>query len=92
VAIDTIGFNDEDRVSDLRRASLVLELVAAGYAGQVLLSSSTIGVAKGQPDRDLPLSYVLTSFVPLLAEHGMDGTTIQQILVGNPRELLAVRA
>ena len=57
---------DDDYVSDAERAGLVAELIAAGHADRILLSSSAIGVAYGDPRNDLPYSHVLTTFVPLL--------------------------
>ena len=63
----------------------------AGHGNRILLSSNAIGVAKGQPDYDLPYSYVLTTFVPLLKEQGLGDEDVQRILVDNPRDLLSVR-
>ena len=58
-------------LNDNERAALVLDLVAAGFAEQIILSANAIGVAKGQPDYDLPFSHVLTTFVPLLQSLGL---------------------
>lgn len=91
VAIDNVGRNDRGHVTDRQRAALVSELAAAGHGDRILLSSNAIGVAKGQPDDDLPFSLVLSGFVPVLRAKGLDEATIQQILVDNPRELLTVR-
>jgi phosphotriesterase-related protein len=92
VAIDHIGRNDDEAfVRDADRAALVGELVAAGHANRVLLSGNAIGVAKGHPAYELPYAHVLTAFAPLLASHGVADADIQQILVANPRDLLAVR-
>ncbi|MBC2590879.1 phosphotriesterase family protein [Rhodococcus aetherivorans] len=49
------------------------------------------GGDRGRPGRDLPFSYVLSTFVPLLAAQGLGDEDIQRILTGNPRDLLAVR-
>ncbi len=96
VTIDNVGRDDEDHLTDRDRAALVAELVSAGHGDRILLSSNAIGVAKGQPDYDLPFSalpfsYVLSSFVPILTAQGLDEAVIQRILVDNPREFLAVR-
>jgi phosphotriesterase-related protein len=91
VVIDSVGRHDENHLTDRDRAALVSEFVAAGHADRILLSSNAIGVAKGQPDYELPFSYILSSFVPLLRAQGLDEAAIQRILVGNPHELLAVR-
>lgn len=91
VGIDHVGLDDADHVDGRERAALVLELVRAGHADRIILSSNAIGVAKGLPDHDLPFSHVLTSFVPLLKSQGLSEEDAQRILVGNPRELLSVR-
>ena len=91
VAIDNVGRDDEDHVTDHARATLVTELVAAGHGDRILLSSNVIGVAKGQPEYDVPYGYILTEFVPLLRTQGLDEAAIQRILVDNPRDLLTVR-
>jgi phosphotriesterase-related protein len=92
VGLDHVGFDDDDAfITDRERAALVVELVEAGHGSQILLSSNAIGVAKGQPDYDLPFSHVLTSFVPLLISLGLSDDDAQRILVDNPRNLLSVR-
>ena len=91
VALDHVGTCDAIHITDDERAALVGELVEAGHGSRILLSGSAIGVAKGQPGHDLPFSYVLSSFVPLLAARGLADEDIQRILVDNPRELLAIR-
>ncbi|WP_345066609.1 phosphotriesterase [Leifsonia kafniensis] len=95
VAIDNVGSaagsNDAEHLSDTERATLVAELVTAGFGGQILLSSNAIGVAKGQLDSEVPFSYILTEFASALRAEGLDEAAIQRILVDNPRELLTVR-
>ena len=92
VGLDHVGMNDDaDHISDRERADLVLELVAAGFAHRILLSSNAIGVAKGQPDYDLPFGHVLSTFVPLLKSLGLSEEDARRILVDNPRDLLSVR-
>lgn len=91
-AIDHVGLNDSaEHVRDADRAALVAELVAAGHASRVLLSGNAVGVAKGHPAYELPYGHALTAFAPLLAARGVADADIQQILVANPRDLLAVR-
>jgi phosphotriesterase-related protein len=92
VAVDHVGLNDsDDHLRDAERAALVAALVAAGHTSRVLLSGNAVGVAKGHPAYELPYGHVLTAFAPLLATHGVADADIQQILVANPRDLLAVR-
>ncbi|MGW0781214.1 phosphotriesterase family protein [Streptomyces sp. NPDC002913] len=91
VALDHVGLEGDGHVTDKERAALVAELTEAGHGGRILLSSSTIGVAKGQPGRDLPYSYILAAFVPLLTAQGLGDADVRRILVDNPRDLLTVR-
>lgn len=94
VALDHVGAGsgagDDDHVSDGERVGLVAELIEAGHAANILLSCSASGQAFGEPGNDRAYSYVLSTFVPLLQDKGVSGSDIQRILVGNPRDLLAV--
>ena len=91
VGIDHVGRTGDGRLDDPARAALVVELIAAGHAGRILLSSNVIGVAKGLPDDDMPYSHLLSTFVPLLRSAGVGEADIRRILVDNPRELLTVK-
>lgn len=91
VALDHVGVEDEDHITDAERAALVADLVRAGHGDRVLLSSSATGAAKGHAGNDLPYSYILTTFVPLLKTQGLSDEDAQRILVDNPRDLLSVR-
>lgn len=97
VAIDHVGSDhvrtDDDgcHLTDGDRAALVAELIEAGHADRVLLSSNAIGVALGQPAYELPFAHVLTAFVPLLSKQGVGDGDIQRLLVANPRALLTAR-
>lgn len=91
VAIDHVGVQDEAHITDAERAALVADLVRAGFGDRILLSSNATGVAKGHPGNDLPYSYILTTFVPLLKTQGLSDEDAQRILVDNPRDLLSVR-
>ncbi|MBB6120245.1 phosphotriesterase [Nocardiopsis algeriensis] len=92
VALDHVGLDDGGtHVTDRERASLVLDLVEAGFGHRILLSGNAIGVAKGHPAYDLPFSHVLTAFVPLLASMGLGDEEARRVLADNPQELLALR-
>ena len=91
VVLDHVGLNNDDAyVTDRERAALVAELVRAGHGNRVLLSSNAIGVAKGQPGYDLPYSYVLSAFVPLLLSQGLTAADVRRIVADNPHDLLSV--
>ncbi|MFI9601204.1 phosphotriesterase [Streptomyces sp. NPDC052043] len=91
VALDHVGVEDGEHVTDAERAALVADLVKAGFADRILLSSSATGVAKGHSGNDLPYSHVLATFVPLLKTQGLSDEDARRILVENPRDLLSVR-
>ena len=91
VALDHVGTEDDVHIGDRERAALVVELVDAGHADRILLSSNAIGVAKGLPDHDLPYGYVATTFVPLATSLGLTDEDARRILVDNPRDLLTLR-
>ncbi|GLB66686.1 phosphotriesterase [Arthrobacter mangrovi] len=92
VALDHVGLDDDDAyLTDRERAALVLDLVKAGHGSRILLSSNAIGVAKGQPDYDLPFSYVVSKFVPFAKLQGLSDEDARRILVDNPRDLLTLR-
>ena len=90
-ALDHIGTGDAEYLDDAERAALVAELVAAGHRDRILLSSSAVGVAKGQPDDDRPYEAILTGFAPLLTAHGVSDADVRHILTANPAALLAVK-
>lgn len=93
VAIDHVGLNDDPGyVTDRERAELVAELISEGHGDRVLLSSSAIGVAKGQPACDLPFEHVLSVFVPFLKSRGLSDEDARRITVDNPRDLLTVQS
>ncbi|MGW0432128.1 phosphotriesterase family protein [Micromonospora sp. NPDC003197] len=91
VGLDHVGTEDDAHITDAERAALVAKLVENGHGNRILLSSSATGVAKGHPANDLPYSYVLTTFVPLLKAQGLSDEDVRRILVDNPRDLLTVR-
>ncbi|HZK06380.1 MAG TPA: hypothetical protein VFC82_11145 [Actinomycetaceae bacterium] len=91
VGLDHAGTNsDPDFVDDEARAVLAVELIAAGLANRIILSSNAIGVAKGVPESAVDYTYVLASFAPRLRSLGVSEADLHKLLVDNPRELLAV--
>ncbi len=67
------------------------ELVAAGLTDRIVLSSSAIGVAKGQSAPDVGFVHVLTEFAPRLLEAGVADGDVRRILADNPQTFLTVR-
>ncbi|TQL24471.1 phosphotriesterase-related protein [Streptomyces sp. SLBN-134] len=90
-ALDHVGTEGGEHITDAERAALVAELVRAGFGDRILLSAGATGVAKGHTGNDLPYSHVLTTFVPLLTARGLGDGDVRRILEENPRALLSVR-
>lgn len=91
LAIDHIGSTNPLYLDNAERLALVAELIGAGYADRILLSSSATGVAFGEAGNDLPYSDVLTKFVPMLRAAGVSSEHVEQMLVANTAQLLSVR-
>jgi phosphotriesterase-related protein len=92
VAIDHVGTNSSSEfITDAQRAALVVELIAAGYLEQILLSSNSTAVAKGHEPNNVPLEFVLESFVPELTKLGVSEADVTRILTANPATFLTVR-
>lgn len=49
VALDHVGTEDDEHLTDTERVGLVLELAQAGLIGRILLSVGATGVAKDTP-------------------------------------------
>lgn len=92
LAIDNIGSNSSEYLTDSQRIELVLKLIEAGHIDKILLSSNSIGVAKGHADSPVEYSFVLTQFVPALKNKGLSETQIEQLLIRNPSCLLTIGA
>ncbi|MFJ7972742.1 phosphotriesterase [Psychrobacillus sp. NPDC096389] len=91
VAIDHVGWSsNEGYVNDIERAALVAELFAAGHGERILISSNTVGVAKGHEAKELGVDHLLTSFVPQLRKAGVTEEQIRALLQVNPQKVLAL--
>lgn len=86
VALDHVGLEDGEHLTDRERAELVIALVNAGHADRILLSCNAIGVAKGGHGHDIPYD----TFVPMATSLGLAESDAYRILVANPRALLTV--
>ena len=91
VAIDHVGTEDAAHVTNKERVAVVTELIAAGHADRILLSSNATGASFGAVGNATPFSHVLTTFVPALRAEGVSEDDVQRILVANPRALLTVK-
>ena len=84
------GFDRQGGPGDAAQVKMVMALVEAGFADQLLFSSD-FSAGGNQLKRNGGPGYgkTVTVFAPKLREAGMDEKTLQGILVDNPRRLLA---
>jgi phosphotriesterase-related protein len=85
-----VGFDRQGGPGDGAQVKLVMALVEAGHADQLLFSSD-LSSGGSQLKRNGGPGYAktVTVFAPKLREAGMDEKTLRGILVDNPRRLLA---
>jgi phosphotriesterase-related protein len=79
--------------SDQTRARHLADLARSGYASQIVLSQDLTGGQVWQNSTTHGrhgYAYLGRVFVPLLAEYGVDGASIETMLHGNPTRLLAI--
>jgi len=68
---------------------MVLALIEAGYAGNLLFASDLSGAAQLKHNGGGGYAKTVTVFVPKLREAGVKEETLHHILVDNPRRFLA---
>jgi phosphotriesterase-related protein len=95
LSFDTFGsefhFADEDarEPTDRERLAALLRLLAAGWAGQILLSQDVCTKLQLTRYGGKGYAHVLRSVVPALEASGVSAETIHELLVVNPRRFLA---
>jgi phosphotriesterase-related protein len=87
LGIDHIGMSVQQ--TDRQRAKTVARLVQDGYAGQILLSLDICAKSRLHWYGGGGYDYLLTGFVPLLREEGVEEESIRTMLVENPARVLA---
>lgn len=90
VGIDHVGLNDDPAFADdAQRVHVITELIEAGFAGRIILSSSAIGVAKGHEPYELDYSHVLQKFIPYASSRGVAEDQARRFVTSNPQAFLA---
>jgi predicted metal-dependent phosphotriesterase family hydrolase len=84
-----IGFDRQGGPGDARQVPMVLALIDAGYAGNLLLSSDLSTANQIKRNGGTGYAKTVTVFVPKLREAGVSEETLHGILVDNPRRFLA---
>ena len=84
-----IGFDRQGGAGDARQVPMVLALIAAGYAANLLFSSDLSTAAQLKRHGGAGYGKTLTVWAPKLREAGVDEKTLRSILLDNPRRFLA---
>jgi phosphotriesterase-related protein len=84
-----VGFDRQGGPADATQVKLVMALVEAGHADQLLFSSDFSNGSQLKHNGGAGYAKTVTVFAPKLREAGMDEKTLRGILVDNPRRLLA---
>jgi phosphotriesterase-related protein len=89
VQVDHVGRRGGGMVDDRQRARNVAQLVRAGRARQVTLSMDICANSQMEARGGHGYAHLLRSFVPMLREESVGDDAIRQMLVENPRRILA---
>jgi len=84
-----IGFDRQGGPGDARQVPMVLALIDAGYASNLLFSSDLSTANQIKRNGGTGYAKTVTVFVPKLREAGVSEETLHGILVDNPRRFLA---
>jgi phosphotriesterase-related protein len=84
-----IGFDRQGGPGDARQVPMVVALIDAGYADNLLFSSDLSTENQLKRNGGAGYAKTLTVFVPKLREAGVKEDTLHGILVNNPRRFLA---
>jgi phosphotriesterase-related protein len=84
-----IGFDRQGGQGDARQVPMVLALIDAGYAANLLFSSDLSTANQIKRNGGTGYAKTVTVFVPKLREAGVSDETLHGILVDNPRRFLA---
>jgi phosphotriesterase-related protein len=87
-----VGFDRvriEAIIPDANRVAMIMAMVEAGYADNVLISSDFYNGASTKKQGGPGIGQAWTVFAPLLRKAGMPEATLRQIMFDNPRRFLA---
>ncbi len=88
VSLDNIGLQLGDHEHTVR--GLVLELIEAGFASQILLSQDVGQMAELGSRGGRGYTYLAKRFLPALREAGLDDAMLATLTVENPRRWLTI--
>jgi predicted metal-dependent phosphotriesterase family hydrolase len=88
VSLDNIGLQLGDHEASVLR--LVLDLIEAGFAAQILLSQDVGPAAELGSRGGRGYTYLAERFLPALRDAGVDEATLESLTVENPRRWLTI--
>jgi phosphotriesterase-related protein len=84
-----LGFDRQGGPGDARQVPMVMALIEAGYADNLLFASDFSNAAQLKRNGGAGYAKTVTVFAPKLREAGAKEDTLHRILVDNPRRFLA---
>ncbi|NIZ41309.1 TatD family hydrolase (plasmid) [Entomospira entomophila] len=82
VSFDTIG--KENYLPDLKRVAMIKQIIHAGFIDKLMLSMDITRKSHLKHYGGTGYSFLLTDFVPLMREHGVEQEHIDRMLIQNP--------
>jgi phosphotriesterase-related protein len=84
-----IGFDRQGAPGDAQQVPLVMKLLEAGYADNLMFASDLSGIQQTKKGGGPGYARTLTVFVPKLKAAGASDEVLRQIMQDNPRRFLA---
>jgi phosphotriesterase-related protein len=84
-----VGFDRQGGAGDAQQVPMVMALLEAGYAGNMMFSSDLSGVAQTKHGGGPGYAKTLTVFLPKLKAAGATDEVLRGITIDNPRRFLA---
>ena len=84
-----IGFDRQGGGGDAQQVPMVMGLIEAGYADNLMFSSDLSGANQMKMNKGAGYAKTLTVFVPKVKAAGATDEVLRGIMVDNPRRFLA---
>ena len=84
-----VGFDRQGSQGDVQQVPLVMKLLEAGYADNLMFASDLSNIAQTRKGGGPGYARTLTVFVPKLKAAGASDEVLRQIMQDNPRRFLA---
>ena len=84
-----LGFDRQGAAGDTQQVPMVMKLIEAGYADNLMIASDLSNIAQTRKGGGPGYARALTVFVPKLKAAGANDDVLKQIMNDNPRRFLA---